>query len=459
MANIDELRKYKNIHMIGIGGVSMSGIAEILNKWGFVVTGSDSRKSKVTDRLEEDGIKIVIGTDPSLVNTSDLVVYSAAIKEDNPELKRANELGIETMVRADFLGMITKAYDETICISGTHGKTTTTSMVALCFLEAGKDPTIQVGGDLRPIEGNFRVGESEYFVLEACEFFDSFLKFHPKAEIILNIDNDHLDYFKTLENINESFIKYVKLLPSHGLLVVNADNTFSKDLYKFAKCKVINYGIENTKANFVAKNITYNKKGHPTFDVYYNGGFYATFSLSIPGLQNVSNALGCIALCDAYGIEKADMKDALKKYTGTDRRFEFKGTVNGASVYDDYGHHPTEICAVADSIKEMNFNKSWIVFQPHTYSRTSSLMNDFVECLQKFDNVIVTDIYAARETNTYGVSSRDIVNKLNAKGKNAKYMESFDEIVEYLKNNVKEGDVVLTQGAGTITELGPKLVD
>ena len=458
MANLQELNKYKHIHMIGIGGVSMSGIAEILKHWGFTVTGSDWAESETTKKLNLDGIHVVLGHDVNMVSKADIVVYTAAIKETDPELIRAKELGIQTVERADFLGLITKAFDNTICVSGTHGKTTTTSMVSMCFLEAGLDPSIQVGADLKAINGNYRIGKSDNFIIEACEYVESFLKFYPKAEIILNIDNDHLDYFKNIENINNAFIKYVKLLPDDGLLVVNSDNDYCAKLHEYTNAKVVSYGIENEKANFVARNITFNKNGFAIFDVYHNNNFYASFELSVPGPHNVLNALACIALCDSYGIAKSDIKSALKKYTGAHRRFEFIGNINGASIYDDYGHHPTEIKATAIALKKKTYNQSWVVFQPHTYSRTKNLLDDFADSLTYFDNIIITDIYAARETNTYNVSSEDIVQKIKDLGRKAIYIKEFDDIVSYLKEHVQKDDIILTLGAGTVTKIGSMLL-
>ena len=459
MANLQELNKYKHIHMIGIGGVSMSGIAEILKHWEFTVTGSDWAESETTKKLNLDGIHVVIGHDVNMVSKADIVVYTAAIKETDPELIRAKELGIQTVERADFLGLITKAFDNTICVSGTHGKTTTTSMVSMCFLEAGLDPSIQVGADLKAINGNYRIGKSDNFIIEACEYVESFLKFYPKAEIILNIDNDHLDYFKNIENINNAFIKYVKLLPDDGLLVVNSDNDYCAKLHEYTNAKVVSYGIKNEKANFVARNITFNKNGFAIFDVYHNNNFYASFELSVPGPHNVLNALACIALCDSYGIAKSDIKSALKKYTGAHRRFEFIGNINGASIYDDYGHHPTEIKATAIALKKKTYNQSWVVFQPHTYSRTKNLLDDFADSLTYFDNIIITDIYAARETNTYNVSSEDIVQKIKDLGRKAIYIKEFDDIVSYLKEHVQKDDIILTLGAGTVTKIGPMLLN
>lgn len=459
MANIENLKKYRRIYMIGIGGTSMSGIAEILTKWGFSVSGSDTASSQVTDKLIENGISVIIGHDPNRVSNADLVVYTAAIKDTDVELSRARELGIPTVERKEILGEITRAFRNTICVSGTHGKSTTTSMVSMCFLEAQLDPTIQVGAYLNAIDGNYRVGNSEYFVLEACEYSESFLSFAPKAEIILNIDNDHLDYYKDIDHIKEAFIKYVKLLPDDGILVYNADDKNTPHFSQYTKAKCLTFGLETSNANYVAKNISYDKNGFASFDVYHNNVFYKTFKLSIPGKHNIYNALSCIALCDEFGLNKADIKTALQKYTGAGRRFEYLGDVNGAKVFDDYGHHPTEIKAIADAVKKRKYNHSWIIFQPHTYSRTKNLLDDFAKCLTNFDNIIVTDIYAAREKNTFDVSSKDIVSKIDALGRKAYYISNFDDIIEFIKRNAKEDDIILTQGAGTITQVGHKLVE
>lgn len=459
MANIQELKQYNHIHMIGIGGVSMSGIAEILKNWGFTVTGSDASKSENTDKLISSHIPVTIGHDLSNLEKSDLVVYSAAISKDDIELVRAKQLGIPIIERGSFLGKLTKAFKNTICISGTHGKTTTTSMVSMCFLEACKDPSIQVGAYLKSIDGNYRVGNSEYFIIEACEYVESYLKFFPKTEVILNIDNDHLDYFGTLENIVKSFGNYVRLLPDDGLLVLNWDDKNCMSLAKNTKAKVVTYGINSTNANFIARNIQFDANGFPTFDVYFNNTFYKTISLSVPGVHNVLNALSCIAVCNEYGIEKEDIKNALHKYTGAHRRFEYKGSFNNVSVYDDYGHHPTEITATSNALKQKDYHESWVIFQPHTYSRTKNLLEDFAHALIHFDHIIVTDIYAARETNTYNISSQDLVEKINSLGKSAMYISDFKDIVTYVKENAMSSDIVLTLGAGTVTEVGPMLVD
>ncbi len=458
MPNIENIKIYKNIHMIGIGGVSMSGIAAILTNWGYNVTGSDWAKSETTDKLDSMGIKVTIGHNLEDVANSDIVVYSAAVKQDDPEMLQAKKLNIQTIERADFLGEITKCFKDTICISGTHGKTTTTSMVSLCFLEAQEDPSIQVGAFLNSINGNYKVGNSEHFILEACEYVESFLKFSPKAEIILNIDNDHLDYFKTFDNIKNAFIKYVKLLPSDGVLVINGDDENCLDLPKYTEAQIITYGVNNKNADFYAENIKFDNNGFAEFDVYKNKEFFSKIKLSVPGSHNVLNALSCISLCDYYGIDKKHIFIALQKFTGAHRRFEFKGKINGASIYDDYGHHPTEIVATSTSVNSKKYNNSWVVFQPHTYSRTKNLLNDFANALLNFDNIIILDIYAARENNTYNVSSKDLVDKIISLGKSAKYIPNFDDCVSFLKDNVCENDIVLTLGAGTVTEIGPMLL-
>ena len=274
MANIDELRKYKNVHMIGIGGISMSGIAEILKFWGFHVTGSDSTSSETTEKLIENGIHVTIGHDLENLAKADVVVYSAAIRKDDIELVKAHELNIPTIERGTFLGKITRAFNNSICVSGTHGKTTTTSMISVCFLESHKDPSIQVGAFLKQLNGNYRVGNSEYFIIEACEYVESYLKLFPRTEVILNIDNDHLDYFKTLDNIVKSFDNYIKLLPEDGLLVINGDDSNCRKIVKDSKAKIVTFALENENANFIARNISADKDGFPSFDVYYNNTFY-----------------------------------------------------------------------------------------------------------------------------------------------------------------------------------------
>lgn len=461
MTNLDELKQYKHIHMLGIGGTSMSGIAAILKKYGFYVTGSDANASELTDKLIADGIHVEIGHNLADLRTANLVVYSAAINHDDIEMQEARRLNIETIERSSFLGLLTKYFANTICVSGTHGKTTTTSMISVCFLEARKDPTIQVGAILKQIGGNYRVGNSDTFILESCEYCEQFLKFHPQSAVVLNIDNDHLDYYKDLDHIKLAFQHFVSLLPSDGFLVLNMDDSNSADLYKYTKARTVTIGIDSDRCNFVARNITFDNNGFATFDVYRNNAFYKSFHLSVPGKHNVYDALACIAVCYEYGIDKETMKTALSKYTGAHRRFEFVGTSNGASIYDDYGHHPTEIKATYNAMKNKKYNRSWVVFQPHTYSRTKNLLQDFAQSLSGFDNIIVTDIYAAREVDHHEVSSRDLVNLININrvGKQALYMSDFNEIAKYIRDRVMPNDIVLTIGAGTVTNIGPMIIN
>ena len=456
--NIENLKKYKHIHMIGIGGISMSGIAEILHNWGIFVTGSDSTRSKITDRLSSHGIFVSIGHETNLVKKADLVVYTAAIKDDDPELIEAKNNGITTVERCDFVGYLTRIFKDTIGIAGTHGKTTTTSMVSLCFLEAGLDPTIQVGAILRQINGNNRVGNSDYFILESCEYVESFLKFSPKSSIVLNIDNDHLDYFRDLEHIKSAFEKYVALLPYDGLLVVNADDPNCLDLRSSTDAKVVTFALENDKANFIARNIVFDDRGFAKFDVFHNRSYFSEIKLSVTVIHNVLNALACIALCNEYGVNKYDIKSALSKFTGANRRFELVGSYQNIDVYDDYAHHPTEILATAKALKNKKHRQSWIIFQPHTYSRTKNLLDDFAKVLTNFDNIIITDIYAAREKNTYNISSQDLVDKIHSLGKTAIYISSFDDIARFIKERACPHDVILTVGAGTVTEIGRKIL-
>ncbi len=458
--DITELNKYKHIHLIGIGGISMSAIAETLKNWNFKVTGSDLSQSIITDNLNNHGIKTTIGHDLESAKNADLIIYSAAINEQDPEMVIAKENNIPLIGRGEFVGYLTKLYKEAICISGTHGKTTTTSMISVCFVEAEKDPSIEVGALLNAIGGNYRVGNSEYFILESCEYKGNFLKFFPNTEVILNIDNDHLDYYKTFDNIVKTFNEFAALLDENGLLVTNADDENCLNLKNYTKGKFITYGIQNQNANFVAKNINFDNNGFPTFEVYKENKLLGELSLSVAGNHNVLNALATVAVCDYYDISFATMQSALKKFTGAERRLEFKGKIKNdtVSIFDDYAHHPTEIEATVNAILNKKFNESWVVFQPHTYSRTKNHLNEFAESVSKFDNIILLDIYAAREQNTYDISTQDLANKIESLGKKVLYMPDFDDVVSHLKSNVKENDIIITLGAGTVTKIGPMLL-
>ena len=456
---ITDLSDYKHIHLIGIGGISMSAIAETLHNWNHIVTGSDCTQSQITDTLNLHGIPTVIGHDLENCKKADLIVFSAAIKEDDPEIVLAKENNIPLVTRGKFVGYLTKMYKETICVSGTHGKTTTTSMLSVCFLNAHKDPSIQVGALLKNIGGNYHVGNSDYFILESCEYQANFLNFFPKTEIILNIDNDHLDFYKTFDNIVKAFQDFAKILPENGLLVTNGDDANCLALKDITKSKFLTYGIENQSADFIAKNIEFDKNGFAHFDVYKQNNFFHHFELSVAGKHNILNALACIATCDFYKIDQVTMAESLKSFTGAERRLEYKGSFNDVSIFDDYAHHPTEILATVNAIKNKQYNESWVIFQPHTYSRTVAHLEDFAKSLLDFDHIVLLDIYAAREKNTFGISSQDLANKLKEFGKEANYIENFDDVVSYLKSNAKPHDLILTLGAGTVTKLGPMLLE
>ena len=456
---IENLHEFKHIHLIGIGGVSMSAIAETLYNWNYIVTGSDASQSELTDRLNMHGIKTTIGHDLENAKKADLIIYSAAIKNEDPEMVIAKENNIPTIGRGEFVGLLTQKYKEAICVAGTHGKTTTTSMISICFVDAHKDPTVQVGAILKNIGGNYVIGNSDYFILESCEYKENFLKFFPNTGIILNIDNDHLDYYKTFDNVVNAFKRFSLLIEDNGLLVTNADDKNCYALKDIVHCNFLSYGIENEDADFVAKNISYDKNGFSSFDVYKKQTLLGRISLSVAGRHNILNALACITTCDYYGIDITSIQKSLKSFTGASRRLEYKGEINSCTIIDDYAHHPTEIIATAKAIKNKEYNKSWVVFQPHTYSRTKEHLTAFAESLLDFDNIILLDIYAARETNTFDISSKDLQDKINSLSPNkAIYMPDFDEVVSYLKENIKENDIIITLGAGTVTEIGPMLL-
>ena len=447
----------KKVHMIGIGGISMSGIAYMVKDLGAIVTGSDVNFSSIIDKLNTDGILVNIGHHPEMIKDADLVVYTAAIKEDDPERLMAKNLDKKTYERAEFLGLLSKSYENCLCISGTHGKSTTTGMVATCFLEAKLNPTIQIGAMLKEINGNIHIGSQKYLIMESCEYADSFLHFFPTGIIITNIDNDHLDYFKTLDNIKKSFKKYINLLPDNGILVLNNDDDNAKDIIDGFDKKVITYGINNN-ADYMAKNISKNELGHYSFDIYSNDKFITNINLGISGKHNVYNALAAFILSNNYINDINIVKIGLEKYRGVGRRFEYLGKYNGAFVFDDYAHHPTEIKTTLDAVVNTKHNKNWAIFQSHTYSRTKEHLDEFADVLSNFDNIIIAPIYAAREINTFNISENMLVDKIKQKNKNVVYLDSFEKIENYLKQNVKENDLIITIGAGDVYKIAKDLV-
>ena len=446
------------IHFIGIGGISMSALAEICLNKGYDVSGSDMSKSTMTDKLASQGAKIYIGQKKeNIVDGLDMVVYTAAIHPDNEELMAAKEKNILTINRAAFLGQIMREYKNSIAVAGTHGKTSTTSMLSTIFGYADLDPTILVGGNLKSIGGNVKIGNSENFITEACEYTDSFLNFNPKIAIVLNIEADHLDYFSGIEEIKASFNKFGKLLPKDGHFVINGDSANTDGILHDVKATVIKYGKENFN-DVIIKNIEFDDNGFGSFDLSYFGKDLGRFQLSVPGLHNIYNATSAIIVSIVSGIDVDTVKDGIVKYTGVGRRFETKGNYKGALVVDDYAHHPTELKATLAAAKKLKKSTLWCVFQPHTYSRTKSLLNEFGEAFYAADKVIVTDIYAAREDNPGDIHSKDLAEKLYHNNVNVKYISKFEDIVEYLKENMGPNDLLITAGAGPVYQVGELLL-
>ena len=457
MYEIDFSKPVK-VHFIGIGGISMSGLAEVLLNAHFAVSGSDRAASELTKRLEDAGAKIFYGQRAANISEDmDLVVYTAAIKEDNPEYARAKELGIPLMTRAVLLGQIMRNYETSIAVSGTHGKTTTTSMLTNVLLKADADPTVSVGGMLPAIGGNIRIGNSGCFVTEACEYTNSFLSFFPTISVILNIDADHLDFFKDIDDIRHSFTQFAELLPDDGLLVINADIDNYKEITKNVRCKTVTVSAVSD-ADYSADGIVYDDRGCASFDVINGGSKIMNVHLSVPGAHNVANALAAIAVCMHLKISPSAISDGLGDYSGTDRRFQYKGKIGEVTVIDDYAHHPTEIAATLAAAANYPHKKLWVVFQPHTYSRTKALFDEFAKALSAADTVVLADIYAARETDNLGISSEDLCEAIKSYGTLAHYFGSFDEIENFLLQNCSPGDLLITMGAGDIVKVADSLL-
>ena len=453
-----DFHKPESVHFIGIGGISMSGLAEILADEGFRISGSDSHESELTDHLEAKGALVAYGQRAeNITDDIDVVVYTAAVHPDNPEFAAAKEKGIPMLSRAELLGQMMKNYDHAVAVAGTHGKTTTTSMVTEILLAADADPTISVGGILNSIGGNIRVGGPELFVTEACEYTNSFLSFFPTMEVILNIEADHLDFFKDLNDIRSSFRKFAERLPESGVMVINSDITDWNEITDGLSCRVITFGRAEG-SRYRAENIQFDEMARPSYDLMENGTLVDRVALGVPGEHNVYNSLAAAAVCRELGITMEMIKKGLWKFTGTNRRFEKKGELGGVTVIDDYAHHPQEIRATLSTALNYPHRKLWVVFQPHTYTRTKAFLDEFAETLSMADEVILADIYAARETDNLGISSRDIADKIESRGGNVHYIPSFDEIETFILENCIHGDLLITMGAGDIVKVGEKLL-
>ena len=453
------------VHFIGIGGISMSGLAEILLDRGFQVTGSDRAPSEITGILEDKGIKVFYGQKADNISDDmDLVVYTAAIREDNEEYAEAVRRNIPMLTRAQLLGQIMKNYDVSVAVAGTHGKTTTTSMITDILLAADLDPTVSVGGMLKEIGGNIRIGRSGCFVTEACEYTNSFLSFNPTIDVILNIEEDHLDFFKDINDIRNSFRKFAGLLPEDGLLVINADIDRYEEITAGLKCKVISVSSsEGTEADYTVKDVRFDDHGCASFTVVCKasagscGG--SSIILRVPGEHNISNALAAIAIADHLGIKPDTVVKGLGDFTGTDRRFQYKGKFRGATVVDDYAHHPTEIRATLTAAANYPHERIVCIFQPHTYTRTKAFFDDFVDALTLADVVVLAEIYAAREKDTLGMSSKLLCDELKKKGKESYYFSTFDEIEDFAEKKCKPGDLLITMGAGDVVKIGEDLLE
>ena len=431
----------KKVHMIGIGGSGMCPLAEILHGKGYTITGSDNNEGDTLNRCKTLGIKVYMGHNAENVKGAELVVYSAAISQDNPEIVYAKENGIPTMERSHLLGAITRMYDNVIGVCGTHGKTSTTSMLTQIFILNNLDPTAVIGGKLPLMNSNGRNGNSENMICESCEFVDTFLQLSPDISVLLNIDNDHLDYFKTMDNLVLSFHKFINM---SRVAFINGDDPLVIKAAKDIGAEVITFGTE--KGNmYRANNITKSKYGFK-FDVIKNGEFLINIEMHIPGIHNVLNGLAATAVSDYMGVKAEGIKSALEQFTGAGRRFEFLGEFNGFVLADDYAHHPTEIKATLSAAKSLDYNRVIAVFQPFTFSRTALLLDEFIEALKIADYVILMPIMGSREQNTYNVFSEDILKGL----KSGVCRETFNEVADEIISVAGNGDLVITMGGGDI---------
>ena len=451
-----DFHKPVSIHFIGVGGISMSGLARILLKQGFQVSGSDDQKTPLTEELAALGITIYYGLRASNMKPDyDAVVYTAAIHPDNEEYKAAIKYGIPMLTRAQLLGQLMTNYKDAINVSGTHGKTTTTSMLSHILLAAKKDPTISVGGILPCLNGNIRIGGTDTFLTEACEYTNSFLDFNPTMELILNIEEDHMDFFKDLEDIRNSFHLFAKRLPKDGLLIINNEIERLNEFLEGLDCKIITYGDGGALS---AKEIVYDEYSMATFQVYEKNTCLGSITLSVPGAHNVSNALAAIAAGRHLDIPFEVIAKGLQAFTGTNRRFEKKGTLGGITIIDDYAHHPTEIEATLNTVRNYPHKRICCVFQPHTYTRTKAFLKEFAQALSLADIVVLPEIYAAREVNTEGISSRHIQEELLKLGVDAYFFPSFDEVENFLLEKCIDGDLLITMGAGDVVKIGENLL-
>ena len=447
-----------HVHFIGIGGISMSGLAIILLKEGFTVSGSDNKESELTEELRKEGATVYIGQRADNISSDiDLVVYSAAIRKDNPEFGASLESNLPMLSRAELLGQMMRNYACPIAISGTHGKTTTSSMAGEILMANNTDPTLSIGGMVQSIGGNIRIGSSDYFLTEACEYTNSFLSFFPKYGVIMNIEADHLDFFKDLNDIRNSFHKFALLLPEDGALIINGEIENLQEITEGVKAKIYTFGL-NDSCDYYATDIAFNASGCPTYWMHSPDGSVSDVNLGVVGRHNVYNSLAALALSDVLRFDREKSLAALSKCIGADRRFQIKGHLGDITIVDDYAHHPTEISATLAAAKNFPHKETWCVFQPHTYSRTKALLADFAEALKAADHVVLADIYAARETDTLGISSKNLQEEIVKRGGDCRFFHSFSEIEIFLLQSCNPGDLLITMGAGDVYRVGEELL-
>ncbi|MBR0208690.1 MAG: UDP-N-acetylmuramate--L-alanine ligase [Oscillospiraceae bacterium] len=441
-------------HLVGIGGVSMSSLAEVLKGMGITVTGSDMNEGRNVEVLREHGFTVRIGHRAENIDEDvDFLVRTAAAHDDNPEIVAAHARGIPVFERTQAWGAISKDYRNALCIAGTHGKTTTTSMCTHINMAADRDPTVMIGGTLPLLHSGHRVGHGNTIIMEACEYYNSFLSFHPTIAVILNIEADHLDFFKDIEDIKASFRAFAERVPVDGSVIVNLDDKNAMDAVKGLNRHIMTFGLRE-EADVRAENISFlGENSH--FDIIYNGRKYTDVTLHVPGMHNIKNALAATAASICLGIRPTAVKYGLAGFNGAGRRFEFKGKFNGADVYDDYAHHPGELKALLDMVETLGYKRTVVVFQPHTYSRTAALFDDFVAQLRRPDVLLLAEIFAAREKNTIGISSADLAEQIPG----ANFYASFDELENALRSLAQPGDIILTVGAGDVYRVGERLVE
>lgn len=450
----DILHTVKRIHFVGIGGSGMSPLAEILHTWGYQLSGSDNNESDNVNRMRSLGIPVTMGHAAANIDGAELVVYTAAVNAQNPELVAAREKGIPLLERAKLLGLISRRYGNTVAVAGTHGKTTTTSMATHIFMAAQADPTVMIGGTLPMLHAGYRVGKGDTIILESCEYCNSFLNFFPTVAVILNVGEDHLDFFKDLKDIEHSFHAFADLVPQRGYVISNADDQGAREAVAGLSHPVFTFSLADRTADCYARDVAF-FDGCASFDVMIHGQLYAHVDLHIPGKHNILNALAAASAAYVLGIPGQAVTRGLEDFHGAGRRFEHKGSYHGAAVYDDYAHHPAELHALLTTARSMGYERVICAFQPHTYTRTKALFDDFVRELQLPDITVLAEIYAAREQNVLGISSRDLAEKIPG----SIYCSTLDKVTDTLAGLARPGDLILTVGAGDIFRAGEKLLE